>query len=191
MVDDALAHDLEALHGPPHQLLVELERRAAEDDVPLVSRATGRFLSTIVVAMQAHRILEVGAGYGYATLWMALAQPSAGRIWAVEPDERRAAVARSYFRRASEDEYIELFTTPALELLENFPHRNLDVAYVDATETGCASYLDLIVPTLKLSGLAIFNGAAKMPEFADRFLKHPALAATILPFGIGVGARRQ
>lgn len=191
MVDDALAKDLDALHRPPHRLLIELERRAEEDGVPVVSRATGRFLSTIVAAMQAHRILDVGAGYGYATLWMALAQPGAGRIWAVEPDERRAAVARSYFQRAGEEDSIELFRTPARELLENFPHRNLDVAYVDATEAECASYLDLVVPTLKLSGLAIFNRAAEMRAFARAFLDHPALDATILPFGIGIGARRQ
>jgi predicted O-methyltransferase YrrM len=187
---DGLLAALEAAH-PPHPLLVELEQHADRDGVPTVSRATGRFLSALVTAMQANRILEVGTGYGYATLWMALAQPRVGKIWTIESDLRRTDVARAYFRRAAEDDYIEVFNTPALELLENFPHRNLDVVFVAANDAEYPRYLDLIVPMLKLSGLAIFNDCLEMRDFAERFVTHPALDATILPVGVGIGARRQ
>ena len=191
MISDELLDELEAMHPPPHPLLVELERHARKDGVPVVSRLTGRFLSTIVTAMQANRILEVGTAYGYATLWMALAQPSLGKIWTIDPDVARADVARSYFRRAAEDDYIEVFNTPALELLENFRHRNLDLIFVAANESEYPRYLELAIPMLKLSGLAIFSDCAAVGAFTHRFLTHPALDATILPLGIGVGARRQ
>jgi predicted O-methyltransferase YrrM len=183
--------DLEAMHPPPHPLLIELRERCVQDGVPVVSPVIGRFLATIVTAMQANRIVEVGTGYGYSTLWMALAQPSVGRIWTVEPDARRTDVARSYFARSAEDDYIEVFNTPPLELLENFPHRNLDVALVAANQDEDLEYLELVIPMLKLSGLAIFSDCLTMPNFAERFLGHPALDATILPFGVGIGARRQ
>jgi predicted O-methyltransferase YrrM len=182
---------LEALHPPPHPLLVELERRSREDGVPIVSRETGRFLATIVTAMQANRILEVGTEYGYSTLWMALAQPSVGKIWTMDPDARRTDVAREYFRRAAEDDYIEVFNTPALELVENFPHRNLDIVFVAAAEAATLEYLELILPMLKLSGLVIFDDILTKREFARGFLAHRSLDATILPFGLGVGARRR
>ena len=176
-------------YPPPHPLLAELEERAGS--AATISRETGRFLATIVTAMQANRILEVGTGYGYATLWMALAQPSVGRIWTIEPDAARTDVARSYFRRAAEDDFIEVFNTPALELIENFPHRNLDIAFVAADPGEYDRYLELVIPMLKLSGLAIFNDADA--QFAERFLTHPSLVATILPLGLGlaIGARRQ
>lgn len=183
-------HDLDALHPPPHPLLIELERRA-DDGAPTISRATGRFLSTSVTAMQATRILEVGTKCGYSTLWMALAQPAVGRIWTIEPDVRRTDVARSYFGRAGEEDSIEVFNTPALELLENFPHRNLDIVFVTANASEYLLYLEQIVPMLKLSGLAMFNECLTTPAFARRFLTHPALDATILPFGLGIGARQQ
>jgi predicted O-methyltransferase YrrM len=188
--DDAL-RKLEEIHRPPHPVLIELEQRSARDGVSLGSRVTGRFLSTIVTAMQANRILEVGTGYGYATLWMALAQPAVGRIWTIDPDVVRTDVAREYFRSAAEDDYIEVFNTPATELLENFPHRNLDIVFIAANKPEYGHYLELVVPMLKLSGLAIFNDCLAMPEFAERFLRHEALDATILPLGIGIGARRQ
>jgi predicted O-methyltransferase YrrM len=188
---DELLRDLDAVHPPLHPLLVELEERTRTEGVPSVSRVTGRFLSTIVTAMQANRILEVGTGYGYSTLWMALAQPSVGKIWTIDPDVRRTDVARSYFRRASEDDYIDVFNTPAVELLENFPHRNLDLVFVAANKDEYGRYLDLVIPTLKLSGVAIFHDCLATPGFGERFLRHPALVATILPLGIGIGARRR
>jgi caffeoyl-CoA O-methyltransferase len=56
-------------------LLLELEQHGRKDGIPIVSREAGRFLSVMVHMMQANRILEIGTGYGYSTLWMALAQP--------------------------------------------------------------------------------------------------------------------
>lgn len=182
------------MHSPPHPLLLELEQHGRKDGVPIVSRESGRLLSTLVTAMQASRILEVGTAYGYATLWMALAQPRMGRIWTIESDVRRTDVARSYFRRAGEDDDIEVLNTPALELLENFPHRNLDITFVAANEGEYRRYLDLVVPMLKLSGLVIFDRALLASrEFNEAFLRRPDLDATILALGdgIAIGARRQ
>lgn len=177
----------------PHPILLELEQRAHKDGVPIVSRETVRFLSTIVTAMQANRILEVGTSYGYSTLSMALAQPRMGRIWTIERDAAHTQVALEYFRRAGEDDYIELFDTPAAELLENFPHRNLDIVFVASGRSEYGRYLDLVIPMLKLSGLAIFYDCEAAESFVARFLTHPALDATILPLGqgTGIGARRQ
>lgn len=177
----------------PNPILLELEQRAHKDEVPIVSRETGRFLSVIVTAMQASRILEVGTSYGYSTLSMALAQPRMGRIWTIEREVAHADVARQYFRSAGEDDYIELFNTPATELLENFPHRNLDIVFVATAHGEYGRYLDLVIPMLKLSGLAIFYDCAPAEDFVARFLAHPALDATILPLGegTGIGARRQ
>jgi predicted O-methyltransferase YrrM len=188
------ARDLDALHAQPHPLLLELEVQGRKDEVPIVSRETGRLLSTLVTAMQASRILEVGTAYGSATLWMALAQPRMGRIWTIEADMRRTDVARSYFQRAGEDDYIEVFNTPALELLENFPHRNLDITFIAANEREYHRYLELVIPMLKLSGLVIFDRAMQAPDgFRRAFLQRADLDATILSLGngIAIGARRQ
>jgi predicted O-methyltransferase YrrM len=177
----------------PNPILLELEQRAHRDGVPIVTRETARFLSTMVTAMQASRILEVGTSYGYSTLAMALAQPRMGRIWTVERDAANTAVALEYFRRAGEDDYIEVFNTPAPELLENFPHRNLDIVFVATGREDYSRYVELVIPMLKLSGLVIFYDCAPETDFVRLFLAHPSLDATILPLGegTGIGARRQ
>ncbi len=194
-VSEAVAAYLEAVHPQPNPLLLELERQASNDGVPIPARETGRLLSTVVHAMQASRILEIGTAYGYATLWMALAQPRLGRIWTIEADAALTAVALSYFKAAGEDDYIEICNTPPLELLENFPHRNLDIVFIRAGSFDYRAYLDCVVPMLKLSGLVIVDGclAEGMDGFNRCFLGHPQLDATILPLGggTGIGARRQ
>jgi predicted O-methyltransferase YrrM len=202
-------HYLDRVHPQPNSLLLELERRGHADGIPIVSREVGRFLATLVHAMQANRILEIGTAYGYSTLWMALAQPPVGTIWTIDVDVARTDVARSYFERAGEADSIEVLNQSALEVLENFPQRNVDIVFIDADKLQYRAYLDLAIPCLKRSGLIVvdnllWHGLAAQTErdddtpetrairdFNRYFLTHPDLAATIVPFGdgTGVGAR--
>jgi predicted O-methyltransferase YrrM len=204
---DEIVRYLETAHPAPHPLLLELEQHGRKDGIPIVSRETGRLLSTIVHMMQGNRILEIGTAYGYSTLWMAFAQPPIGRIWTIDPDFERTEVARSYFQRAGEDDYIEILNTPALELLPTFQQRNLDVVFIDALESEYKEYLDAVLPMLKLSGVVVVDNClmdgrvaddactdadvVAMREFNDYFLNHPDLDATIVPLGngTGIGAR--
>jgi len=193
---DNVPHYLETAHPAPHALLLELEQFGRKEEINRVSRAVGRLLSTIVHAMQANRILEIGTAYGYATLWMALAQPPMGKIWTFDPDVERTEVALTYFQRAGEADFIEIVNQPALEVLGVFPQRNMDIVFVDAPKGAYQAYLEHCVPLLKLSGLIIFNGLLQSEEsdsFNREFLRHPDLDATIIPLGggLGLGARKR
>src|ERR1700682_3029677 len=118
-VDDSYSY-LTRIHHEPAPLLLELEQMGNRDHIPIVERETGRLLSTFVHAMQANRILEIGAAYGYSTLWMALALPPAGHIWTIDPDAQRTQVAASYLERAGKLDAVEIINQPALEVLPRF-----------------------------------------------------------------------
>ena len=200
---------LERAHCPPAPLLLELEQLGRADGIPIVSRETGRLLSTLVHAMQANRILEIGTAYGYSTLWMALALPPAGRIWTIDPDRERTEIANGFFKRAGKDQAIDIINQPALDVLKTFPQRNLDIVFIDAVKLEYKDYLELAVPLLKRSGLVVVDNllwsgrVAEKPEKKDSaetkalrefnhvFLNHPQLDATIVPLGdgTGIGAR--
>ena len=207
---DEIVRYLEEAQPSQADLLLELEQHGRKDGVPIVSRETGRLLSLLVHAMQANRILEIGTAYGYATLWMALAQPPMGKIWTIDPDAERTKVAHSYFRRAGEDDFITIFNQDAAELLPNFPQRNLDIVFLDAEYLRYREYLDTVIPMLKLSGIVVIDDCLlggrvadpecahdedvrTMREFNNYFLNHPDLDAMILPLGsgTGIGARIQ
>ncbi len=200
---------LTRLHRNPEPLLLELEQIGQRDGIPIVSRETGRLLSTLVHAMQANRILEIGTAYGYSTLWMALAMPPAGRIWTIDPDRSRTEIAREFLTRADKAEAVVMINQPALDFLPSFQQRNLDIVFIDAVKEEYADYLELCVPLLKRSGLVIVDNllwhgdAANEPaatdstatrairEFNRLFINHPQLDATIVPLGdgTGIGAR--
>jgi predicted O-methyltransferase YrrM len=200
---------LAGLHESPPPLLLELEQIGRRDGIPIVSTSTGRLLSTLVHAMQANRILEIGTAYGYSTLWMALALPPAGHIWTIDPDRERTAIALDFLGRAGKADAVEVINQPALDVLPTFPQRNLDIVFIDALKHEYEAYLNLAVPLLKRSGLVIADNllwsgrAAAQPRPSDdadtvairafnrAFLHHPLLDATILPLGdgTGIGAR--
>lgn len=200
---------LTRLHREPSPLLLELEQHGLREGIPIVDRAAGRLLSVLVHCMQANRVLEIGTAYGYSTLWMALALPPAGKLWTIDPDRERTKIAAGYFRRAEVLDRIEIINQPALEVLEAFPQRNLDIVFIDAVKTEYVDYLEAAVPMLKRSGIVVVDNvlwsgrAAAAPKKGDdedtkairafnkAFLNHPELDATILPVGdgIGIGAR--
>jgi len=188
--------DLEHAHADPHPLLLELEQYGRKEEVPAVPRAVGRLLGTLVHGMQANRILEIGTAYGYATLWMALAQPPIGKIWTFDPDIERTEIALTYFKRAGEDDNIEIVNQPALEVLPVFPQRNMDIVFIDAPGRDYPAYLEHCLPLLKLSGFVIFNNlltSNDSAQFNREFLHHPDLDATIIAVGggLGIGARKR
>lgn len=196
---------LESVHADVPPILLELEQHGLRDDIPIVSRATGRLLSVLVHCMQANRILEIGTAYGYSTLWMALALPPAGKIWTIDPDTGRTDVAAEYFKRAGVAEQVEIINQPALEILPIFPQRNLDIVFVDALKPEYEEYLEHALPLLKLSGLVVVDNllwggrVAGKPakdddenlkairKFNKIFLNHAGLDATIVPVGDGTG----
>lgn len=200
-----IGHYLESVHPHVAPLLLELEQHGSRDDIPIVSRSTGRLLSVLVHCMQANRVLEIGTAYGYSTLWMALALPPAGKIWTIDPDAERTDVASDYFRRAGVADKVEIVNQPALEVLHVFPQRNLDIVFIDALKPEYEAYLNDALPLLKLSGLVVVDNllwggrAAAKPAktddanlkairaFNNTFLNHPQLDATIVPVGDGTG----
>ncbi len=159
--------------------------------------------------MMANRILEIGTAYGYSTLWMALALPPAGHIWTIDPDVERTAVAHAYLERAGVADKVDIINQPALEVLEMWSQRNIDIIFIDAEKTEYPAYLELAIPMLKRSGLVVIDNllwsgeAGAEPssrdsadlravrDFNKLFLHHPQLDATIVPVGdgIGIGAR--
>ncbi len=200
---------LTRLHREPSPLLLELEQQSTYDGIPSVDRATGRLLSTLVHAMMANRILEIGTAYGYSTLWMALALPPAGHIWTIDPDVERTEVARGYLERGGVAGKVDIINQPALEVLEMWSQRNIDIIFIDADKSEYPDYLELAIPMLKRSGVVVVDNllwggeAAGEPAFTDGpdvrairefnkiFLNHPQLDATIVPVGdgVGIGAR--
>ena len=81
-----------------------------------VSRQFGRLLHLLAAASGARRVLEFGTLAGYATIWLARAVGSTGRVVSIELDRDNAAVARGHLEDAGVSAWVDIHCGPAADV---------------------------------------------------------------------------
>lgn len=103
--------------SPFHDVLDEMESRAATEAFPIVGRAVGVFLELMARSVDARRVFEMGSGFGYSAHWFARAVGPSGRVVCSDPDPAMAADARRYLERAGLADRVRYRAEPALAAL--------------------------------------------------------------------------
>jgi predicted O-methyltransferase YrrM len=149
----------EAHTTPQPELLARLaEETRATLDCPqmLTGPVEGRFLQTLVYAIGASRVLEIGTYSGYSAISMAAALPPGGRIDTCELEPKHAEVARRYITEAGYADRISVHVGPALETVERLDGP-FDFVFVDADKVGYPTYYEAVLPKLAERGLIAFD----------------------------------
>jgi predicted O-methyltransferase YrrM len=112
-----------------------LQRLEAEEARPPgvpVEPTTGRFLFSLVTPQTDCEVLEIGAGRGYSTIWLAAGvRHFGGRVLSLERDHACIADWRRNVADAGLDEVAELIEGDALETLPMIDDV-FDVVFLDA-----------------------------------------------------------
>ena len=165
-----------------------------------VAAETGRLLATLVAAVGARRVLEIGTLFGYSGVWIARALPSDGSLETLEISDVHADAAETWFERAGLADRVTVRRGPALGTLPTLdgPY---DVAFLDAVKSEYVDYARHAERLLRPGGLlladnAIWSGRIAGDEddedtrgirsFLDLIADDPAWSATVLPVGDGV-----
>src|SRR5512147_1260650 len=122
-------------------LKAELERFGAANDAAAqdssrrmlnITRDTGEFLSVLVLAMGARRVLEIGTSNGYSTLWLAEAvRATGGRVTTVELSEYKVGMASETFARSGLASVISLVHDDAGRALHRADAGAFDFIFLD------------------------------------------------------------
>lgn len=100
------------------ELLLELEREAQTEGIPIVGPLVGELLFILARLSGAVNILELGTATGYSTIHLARGcRPALGQVITLEWDESMAARARDNFVRAGLARHIEVRVGEALQLM--------------------------------------------------------------------------
>lgn len=150
---------------PEDPLLEQAAAEACADHLPIVSRAAGRFLETMVLATGARRVLEIGTANGYSALWLARSLPEDGGLLSIEIDPRRAAMARTHLEAAGLGDRAHVIVGDATRMVHKVAGP-FDVIFNAGDERQYGPLLDRLAALLRPGGVLITGNVLRADAVA-------------------------
>lgn len=154
---------------PLQELLLELEQFGLSNDGAIadrprrmlnITRDTGEFLSVLVRAMNAQRVLEIGTSNGYSTLWLALAAKAInGHVSTVELSDFKLTLAAKNFERSGLARFITQVHGEAGAVLRGSSESIFDVVFLDSERSEYLGWWPDIKRVLRKGGLLVVDNA--------------------------------
>lgn len=180
-------------------LLVELEQFGSSNDDAIadrpqrmlnVTRDTGEFLSVLVRAMNARRVLEIGTSNGYSTLWLAMAAKAIeGHVTTVELSDFKLGLAARNFERSGLSPFITQIRGEAGAELERASESSFDVVFLDSERSEYPGWWPDIKRVLRKGGLLVVDNAtshsSEMAPFVAMVSSDPDFTTCTVPVGNG------
>lgn len=163
-------------------------------------RKDAEYLSLMVKATRAVRVLEVGTSQGYSAIWMGLGlEETGGRLTTIEIDPERHALAQKNVREAG--------LAGRITLIRGDAHREIaglrgtfDFVFLDADKDGQMDYFRQLYPARLAPGglIAVHNAlseAGDLKGYMDAIRRHPdfdtVVVSTTMDDGIALSYRHR
>ena len=154
-------------------LLTELEQFGRDNDSATaersrkmlnITRDTGEFLTVLVRAAFARRVLEIGTSNGYSTLWLAsAAQDIGGSVTTVEKSQYKIDLAAKNFARSGLAASIAQVHDDAGHLLERSADSAFDFIFLDSERPEYSGWWPHLRRVLRRGGLLVVDNATSHP----------------------------
>ena len=134
-----------------------------------ISISQCHFLHLLIKSSKIKKILEIGTFTGLSTLSMSLALPKDGSIIALDKNQETSKTAVNFFKKASQENKINLIIAPALESLKSLNDKNqkFDLVFIDADKENYKNYYNYSVELVDKNGLIIIDNVLWYGEVAD------------------------
>lgn len=151
IIDERITAYINSLASELTPELLELEREALENNVPIIRKETQGILKFFLQLQQPKRILEVGTAIGFSALFMSEYSGKDSRITTIEKVPMRLVVAEKNLAsdRFPHKEKITLRKGEALEVLKALvqEQETYDLIFLDAAK---AQYMSFLPELMKL-----------------------------------------
>ncbi len=190
------------------ELILELEKYAEENNVPIVTKEVAEYLKFMVDMNKSQNILEVGTAIGYSGILMArAAEKYNGKLITIEIDEERFNQANINFQRAGLKNVRTILGDAAEEIKKL--DEEFDFVFIDASKGHYREFFEDSYKLLKKDGIVfidniMFRGylykeypkrfktiVRKLDEFISYLYEEFGESFTLLPFGDGIGLLKK
>jgi len=182
----------------------ELEERDAREraqHLPPERRArslhpeSARFLHLLILAGRYRRLLEIGGGIGYATLWLAeAAHRNGGTLVSCEIEPARAEANRTHIRRAGLHGVVSYLVGDARQTVAELAGP-FDFVLIDTNKADYITYFELLIPKMLPNGIIVADNvishASALQGYLERVKSHPLYESITVPIGKGLEISRR
>ena len=182
---EALKTELEQFGAANDRTVAERPRRMLN-----ITRDTGEFLSVLVRATAARRVLEIGTSNGYSTLWLAeAALASGGSVVTVEQAAYKLGLAATTFARSGLAHGISQVQSEAGQYLKAAGAGAFDLIFLDSERSQYAGWWTDLKRVLRPGGLLVVDNAtshpAEMAPLVALVTADSDFATSLVPVGNG------
>ena len=134
-----------------------------------ISISQCHFLHLLVKTSKIKKILEIGTFTGLSTLTMSLALPDDGLVIALDKNQKTSEIAVNFFRKAGQENKINIITKPALESLKDLKDKKkkFDFVFIDADKENNKNYFNQSLDLIDKDGLIIIDNVLWHGEVTD------------------------
>ena len=142
----------------------------------LVGPLEAAFLKTLIQAIGAQRVLEIGTFTGYSALAMAEALPDDGQVITCEIDPDTASMAHTFWDRSPYGKKIEVRIGPALDTLTTLSG-SFDLIFIDADKINYVGYYRRGLELLSPRGVILIDNVLWSGDVLNETSPDPSTAA--------------
>jgi predicted O-methyltransferase YrrM len=166
IVNEHITKYLESLDGDEPSQLMQLERWALSEGVPIIRRDTQRYLRFMLTSKKPKAVLEIGTAVGFSTLYMLEYAPEDCMITTLEKVEMRLVHARE---NLAGRERIKLIEGDAGESLKKLVSEgsSFDMIFLDAAKGQYPAWLPDILKLLPAGGVLLTDNVLLEGSIAE------------------------
>lgn len=132
----------------------------------------GKILYDIIVKNKYKKAVEIGTSTGHSAIWIAWAlSKTGGKLITIEIDKRRYLQAKSNFKKAGVDKYIDARLADAHELVPDLPGK-YDFVFSDADKYWYKNYFIAMDLKLEVGGCFTAHNTAMRASGIVEFLDY-------------------
>ena len=153
--------------NPVQQEIIDYNNTLGDVKRMQVALSQCHFLHIIIKISNIKNVLEIGTFTGLSALSIALALPDDGKLTALDKNEETNKIATEFFKKANQDNKIQIIVKPALESLDDLKNSKFDMIFIDADKMNYKEYYEKSLNLLSKKGLIIIDNVLWHGEVAD------------------------
>lgn len=155
--------------------LLEIEQYGIENNIPIITKDSLETVLTLINAISAKKILEIGTAIGYSSSCFVI--NSDRKIDTIERNQEMVKIAGENIKKLNLEKQVNIIYSDALEIDNESLSKDYDVLFIDAAKAQSIKFFNKFSSLVKDDGIIItdnilFHGCVENQEGLSKNVKN-------------------